>query len=94
MALTEQEETRIEPVLASGSSGLRRFPYAFAKRHGVIVDRIDADRAHLFCRPGLRLSSLGETRRLLGLPLACEEVSPDVFSNLLARAYQLSLIHI
>ncbi|MCD6059840.1 MAG: gspE [Moraxellaceae bacterium] len=66
----------------------RRFPYAFAKRHGVLVDRCEDGRCHIFHRPGLKLSALAETRRLLGQPLVCEEVSTEVFSNLLARAYQ------
>ncbi|HEX4870123.1 MAG TPA: type II secretion system ATPase GspE [Moraxellaceae bacterium] len=66
----------------------RRFPYAFAKRHGVLLDRVEDGQAHLFHRPGLRLASLAEARRLAGLPLTFEEVTPEVFSNLLARAYQ------
>ncbi len=70
------------------TAGSRRFSYAFAKRHGVIADRVVNGRAHIFHRPGLRLGSLAETRRLLKLPLECEEVSPEVFSNLLAQAYQ------
>lgn len=67
---------------------LRRFNYAFAKRHGVVVDRVDNGKVHLYHRPGLALASLAETRRFLGLPLHCEEVSAEVFSNLLARHYQ------
>lgn len=67
---------------------LRRFNYAFAKRHGVVADRIENGKAHVFHRPRLSLGSLAETRRFLGLPLQCEEVSAEVFSNLLARHYQ------
>ncbi|MFZ5561356.1 MAG: type II secretion system ATPase GspE [Pseudomonadota bacterium] len=75
-------------LVAEPAAVLRRFPYAFAKRYGVLLDRVEAGRGHVFHRPGLRLAALAETRRLLGLPLVCEEVSPEVFGNLLARAYQ------
>ncbi|MDP2227617.1 MAG: type II secretion system ATPase GspE [Moraxellaceae bacterium] len=67
---------------------LRRFSYAFAKRHGVILDRIDAGRARVLHRPGLHLTALAETRRVLAMPLDCHEVSADEFSVVLARSYQ------
>jgi general secretion pathway protein E len=66
----------------------RRFAYAFAKRHGVILDRVENGRAYVMHKNGLRLSSLTEVRRLLGLPLDCEEVSAETFNTLLARSYQ------
>ncbi len=70
-------------LVAEPAAVLRRFPYAFAKRYGVLLDRVEAGRGHVFHRPGLKLAALAETRRLLGLPLVCEEVSPEVFGNLL-----------
>jgi general secretion pathway protein E len=87
MMETLQQEVSLAPA-PSAVTVPRRFPYAFAKRHGVLPDRIDAGRCHVFHRPGLKLAALAETRRLLGQPLVCEEVSAEVFSNLLARAYQ------
>ncbi len=67
---------------------LRRFNYAFAKRHGVILD-VSADGAvRLVHRPGMKLAALAEARRVAGVPLVCEEVTPDVFGQALARAYQ------
>lgn len=84
--MSEPAEAAIE--MANGTANQRPFAYAFAKRHGVILDRVENNRAHIRYRPGLRLASLAETRRLLALPLECEEVSPDTFSTLLAQAYQ------
>ena len=81
-----QEDATVAPAIAPPTP--RRFPYAFAKRQGVLFDRVENGHAHLFHRPGLRLATLAEIRRLLGLPLAFEEVTAEVFSNLLARAYQ------
>lgn len=81
-----KEQEALESAAATATP--RRFAYAFAKRHGVILDRIESGQAHILHRPGLRLASLAETRRLLAMPLACEEVSVETFSTLLARSYQ------
>ena len=67
---------------------LRRFNYAFAKRHGVLLDPRADGSVGLLHRPGLRLAALAEARRLSGVPLTCEEVPEDVFGQALARAYQ------
>ncbi len=79
--MPEQQDTMTVPAF-------RRFPYAFAKRHGVLLDRVEDGRAQVIHRPGLRLTALAETRRVLGLPLSCREVPADDFNGLLARAYQ------
>jgi general secretion pathway protein E len=88
MTDTPEKEESLYTDAVVGLAPSRRFSYAFAKRHGLIFDRVEAGQAHVYHRPGIRLSSLTETRRLLALPLACEEVTAEVFSNLLARAYQ------
>jgi general secretion pathway protein E len=68
---------------------LRRFNYAFAKRHGVILDHANgAGPVRLLHRSGLRLAALAEARRLAGVPLQCEELADDAFGQALARAYQ------
>lgn len=65
-----------------------RFAYSFAKRHGLILERCDEAAAFVIHRPGLKLASLAEARRLLGMPLCLREVSADSFSEALAKAYQ------
>lgn len=81
--MSEQQDAIIQ------APPLRRFNYAFAKRHGVILDQSgDEGPVRLLHRPGLRLSSLAEARRLLGVPLVCQEVAEEAFNLALARAYQ------
>ncbi len=81
--MPEQQDAIIE------AQPLRRFNYAFAKRHGVIFDQPTGDgHARLLHRPGLRLTALAEARRLLGVPLVCLEVEEEAFNHALARAYQ------
>lgn len=81
--MPEQQDAIIE------AQPLRRFNYAFAKRHGVIFDQSTGDgHARLLHRPGLRLTALAEARRLLGVPLVCLEVEEEAFNHALARAYQ------
>ena len=77
------EESAATPLPPAAS---RRFPYAFAKRHGVLFDRMEGGAAHLFHRPGLRLTSLSEARRLLGMPLALEQVSPELMRGVRAKS--------
>ena len=67
---------------------LERFAYGFAKRHGLIVEQVEEQGARVLHRPGLKLASLAEARRLLGVPLSLQELSPDSFNEALARAYQ------
>ena len=59
----EQEES-----LLAGETGnaapARRFSYAFAKRHGLLLDRVEDGVARVYHRPGIRLTSLAEGPRL------------------------------
>ncbi len=67
---------------------LPRFPYSFAKRHGLLVDRAEAGGALILHRPGLKLTALAEARRLLAQPMLLRELDTDSFNQALARAYQ------
>jgi len=71
------------------SPRLDRFAYGFAKRHGVIVEQTPGQGTQVILhRPGLKLSSLAEARRVLGVPVSLKELSVDSFNEALARAYQ------
>jgi general secretion pathway protein E len=65
-----------------------RFAYGFAKRHGLLVEQVEGGSARLLHRPGIKLSSLAEARRVLGVPVTLREVTVESFSEALARAYQ------
>jgi general secretion pathway protein E len=67
---------------------LRRPPFAFAKRHGVIVARDLGDAVELVCRPGAALEAIQEARRLVRRPLRMRQVTPEQFDALLQRTYE------
>ena len=63
-------------------------PLSFARRHGVLLRRIEAGVAHVALRPDVSVTALNEVRRHLGLPLAFERVSAEYFDVLLREAYE------
>ncbi|MCY1506878.1 Type II secretion system protein E [compost metagenome] len=65
---------------------LRRLPFGFAKRHGVLLlDGLEPCLAH---RPGVELVALAEARRFAGRGLPLRPLSLDAFEQALAQAYQ------
>ncbi|MGQ0529404.1 MAG: type II secretion system ATPase GspE [Panacagrimonas sp.] len=67
---------------------LRRPPFAFAKRHGLIVGEDRGDHVLVMSKPGTSIEALQEARRFIGRPLRIESVAADAFDGLLARAYE------
>jgi general secretion pathway protein E len=68
--------------------GERRLPFAYAKRHGVLVQQWQDGRAHLWCRPDVSSAALAEIRRCLGAPLVLQPLEPGKFDTLLRQAYE------
>ncbi|RZQ56265.1 type II secretion system protein GspE [Pseudidiomarina tainanensis] len=72
----------------------RRLPFAFAKRHGVVVAYADAaddgtaNDAVVHARHGVTPQALLEVRRVLGAPFVLQEHSADEFEAILTQAYQ------
>lgn len=66
----------------------QRFPFAFAKRHGLIVSEFRNNVAVIQHVPGVKSRVLAEAQRYLMAPTAFEMVDKDAFEHLLARAYQ------
>jgi len=66
----------------------RRLPFAFAKRHGILVTSADGARAEAVYRDGLTPASLAEVRRFIGLPLKLTKVGEERFDALLRSAYE------
>ncbi|MCU9949119.1 type II secretion system ATPase GspE [Pseudomonas sp. PDM13] len=66
---------------------LRRLPFAYAKRHGVLV-QVGADGARLVYRPGTALAAVGEALRFVGRSLAFQELDAATFDAALSLAYQ------
>lgn len=67
---------------------LRRPPFAFAKRHGVIVCERRGDEVHVVCRDDVKLPALTELRRFVAMPLAIEQVDSEAFDRQLQAAYE------
>ncbi|MFC5695106.1 type II secretion system ATPase GspE [Pseudomonas sp. GCM10022186] len=65
---------------------LRRLPFGFAKRHGVLL--LDGAEPCLAHRPGVELVALAEARRFAGRSLPLRPLSLDAFEQALAQAYQ------
>jgi len=67
---------------------LKRPPFAFAKRHGVIVTEDRGDHVAVACRPGTALDAVQETQRFLQRPIRMQTVSLEDFDALLQRTYE------
>jgi general secretion pathway protein E len=65
-----------------------RLPFAFAKRHGVLVRGVVDGKAQIVYREGAQPSSVAELRRFLGIPLIIERVAETAFDELLRKAYE------
>ncbi|TAH46059.1 MAG: type II secretion system protein GspE [Betaproteobacteria bacterium] len=62
-------------------------PYAFARRHGVLVTAMGEDAADVLLRPGAGLSAVAELRRALGRPLRLRRTDGERFDACLAEHY-------
>ncbi len=66
----------------------RRPSFAFARRHGVMVDGISEGIANVLYREGASTASFTELRRILGVPLRLTRVDPAEFGRLLQQTYE------
>ena len=74
--------------MTAESPAIRRPPYAFAKRHGLVVGEAQQGRVQVWCKPGVSRQSLLELGRFLEYPLSPQRVSEEQFNEQLARYYQ------
>ena len=81
--------------LLAPAQGPRRLPFAFARRHGVLVlagdggegDPGAVDAAEVAYRRGVSPLALAEARRMAGVPVFWREVEDGEFETLLERTY-------
>lgn len=64
-----------------------RLPYAFAKRHGILLKEWSDNKVILYTLTHPRLDILIELRRYLQHPLSFEQLSQDEFEHLLEKFY-------
>jgi general secretion pathway protein E len=67
---------------------LKRPPFAFAKRHGLIVTEDRGDHVAVACRPGVAIDAIQETQRFVQRPVRVQNVSTQEFDALLQRTYE------
>ncbi len=65
----------------------RRLPFAFAKKHGLLVASSDGPALKLIVRDGFDRRAIAEARRHLGRPLVFETVDENRFEALLQAGY-------
>jgi general secretion pathway protein E len=66
----------------------RALPFSFAKRHGVLIRRVDDVEGEAVYRSGTSSLSLVEARRFAGVPLRLSRVSAEAFDALLQEFYE------
>ncbi|MFN3726100.1 MAG: GspE/PulE family protein [Allosphingosinicella sp.] len=77
-----------DPVLEPAAPA--RIPYAFARRHGVVLAGGDNGKPTVAMREGADPQALIELRRWLGRPFGLQFVAPDAFDRLLSDQYAMS----
>ncbi|MDO9454078.1 MAG: type II secretion system ATPase GspE [Stagnimonas sp.] len=70
------------------ADALRRPPFAFAKRHGLIVGELNGEHVTVFARPGVSVTALAEARRFLRRPVKLSTISIEEFDKLLQKTYE------
>jgi general secretion pathway protein E len=75
-----------EPQVPEGRG--RLLPFAFAKRHGILIVHFKDERGFAVCRPGVKPVSFAETRRFARVPLDITEVTEEEFDRRLREAYE------
>ena len=66
----------------------RRLPFAYARRHGVLIQDGDVDTPVVIYRPGARTTSLAEARRFAGGHVRFVAVESELFDASLQSAYE------
>lgn len=74
-------DTSTDPVV------VRRLPFVFAKRHGVLL-QVGDDGVRVVFRPGASLMAVGEVLRFAGQALDVAELDGAAFDQALSEAYQ------
>ncbi|HEU4603840.1 MAG TPA: type II secretion system ATPase GspE [Steroidobacteraceae bacterium] len=62
--------------------------FAFCKRHGVLIQKVENGVAEAVYRAGAQPASVAEVRRVLGMPLQLRRVDTEAFEQLLRAQYE------
>ena len=86
MAANPDNAERVEVPSAAPSH--RTLPFAFAKRHGVLIQELRDGAAQAIYKTGTAAQSIAEVRRFAGVPVRFAEVDPETFDARLQAAYE------
>jgi general secretion pathway protein E len=84
----DSAESVVEVPSGAAAAAQRNLPFAFAKRHGVLIQRLSDGAAEAIYRTGVAAQSIAEVRRFAGMPVRFSEVDPDTFDAKLQAAYE------
>jgi general secretion pathway protein E len=87
MAANPSSTDAAAPV-APAAAAVRSLPFAFAKRHGVLIKDLQEGVLHGIYRTGTLPQSLAEVRRFAGAPVTFSEVDAQTFDATLQAAYE------
>ncbi len=73
---------------ATAAEAAQRLSFAFARRHGVLVQEIQHGTAVCACRQNVTVHAVAEVRRLIRLPVKLQRVPDEDFDRLLRLAYE------
>ena len=85
--MSAQPENPTSMSATVGAAALQ-LGFAFCKRHGILIQRIDENSAEAVYRAGAQPASVAEVRRVLGKPLQLRRVDDDAFDQLLRQQYE------
>ncbi len=87
--MESEPEIVLEAPSPPHSTGEHRvLPFAFARRHGVLIRKYSDKSADAVYRSGASPLSIAEVRRFAGVPLNLSRVSSEVFDSLLQESYE------
>jgi len=87
MAATIELGLELEPEPMK-TSAQRNLPFAFAKRHGVLLQGIADGQTKVIYRDGVSPASLTEVRRFVGGPVIFIKVDEETFNDRLQLSYE------
>ena len=70
-----------------------QLPYAFARRHGLVVVTDEENNSQLWHRPGVPLTIFSEVRRLLGRSMPYRQVDQETLDRQLSQIYEAGSKH-
>ena len=82
------DSASMEPEEVEQPQGSRRIPFAYAKRHGVLMTEQEGETVEVLCRKDVVPETFVEVRRFVDKPLKVRQIETEEFDRLLQEAYE------